>query len=320
VKNEVFNPEKGAFSVVENSLRGTNQRLSLNKMVPEFDTQIKTRTMSFFPIFRRKSVGSLGTNKSSSTRHVPVPRLGVRPLLLSTSRRRIQRPNVATVTRIWRTMGRPVMWKWMVLCILLLMASSRVLASAQELVGPPSPDPNLSVPSHNADPDPKTPLENAHYVIGFQDELDINVWKEPDFSRVVTVRPDGKISLALVNDLQAAGLTPMELSSAITDRLKEFVSEPRVAVIVLKVNARQIFVVGEVKRAGAYPLAPAMTVLDALSTSGGLTPFAKRKKIYIVRTRDRKQVTIPFDYKQAVAGRHPDKDLPLNPGDKIVVP
>jgi polysaccharide export outer membrane protein len=136
----------------------------------------------------------------------------------------------------------------------------------------------------------------------------------------VTVRPDGKISLALVNDLQAAGLTPMELSSAITDRLKEFVSEPRVAVIVVRVNARQIFVVGEVKRAGAYPLVPAMTVLDALSTSGGLTPFAKRKKIYIVRTRDGKQVTIPFDYKQAVAGRHPEKDLPLNPGDKIVVP
>jgi polysaccharide export outer membrane protein len=213
------------------------------------------------------------------------------------------------------------MGRWKLPGFFIVTTILAVGSNAQELTVQARPDPKLAIPSHDTvDPGAKPALGDPHYLIGLQDELDINVWKEPDFSRVVTVRPDGKISLALLNDLQAAGLTPMELSLEITERLKEFVSEPHVAVIVVKVNARQIFVVGEVKRAGAYPLVQNMTVLDALSSSGGFTAFAKRTKIRILRKENDQQTTILFNYNQAVHGRGRDQDILLKAGDKILVP
>ena len=171
-----------------------------------------------------------------------------------------------------------------------------------------------------ADFSAKSATGDPNYVIGPEDELIVSVWREPEISRTVPVRPDGKISLALLNDVQATGLTPMQLGSAITEKLKDYISEPQVTVIVSKINSQRVFVVGEVVRTGAYTLLPNMTVLDALSGAGGFTPFAKRTKIYIVRKEDGQVRNISFNYKDAVKSRRPERDLAMKPGDRIVVP
>ena len=163
-------------------------------------------------------------------------------------------------------------------------------------------------------------LNDAEYKIGPQDVLRIDVWKEAEVSRAVPVRPDGKISLPLLNDVQAAGLTPMQLSTVIADGLKKFMNDPQVTVSVSEINSRRIYVTGEVTRAGAFPLLPNMTVLQALSSSGGFTQFAKLKNIYVLRIEDGKQVKLPFNYKDAVNGKKPEQNVLLQPGDVIVVP
>ena len=160
----------------------------------------------------------------------------------------------------------------------------------------------------------------AEYKIGPQDVLKIDVWKEDQLSRTVPVRPDGKITLPLLNDVQAAGLSPMQLSLAIRDGLKKYLNEPQVSVTVTDINSRRIYVTGEVVRAGAYPLFPNMTVLQALSTSGGFTQFARVKSVYLLRTESGKQVKHPFNYKEAISGNKPQDNLVLEPGDVIVVP
>lgn len=166
----------------------------------------------------------------------------------------------------------------------------------------------------------KSATDDPNYVIGAQDVLDISVWHEPDLTRVVPVRPDGKISLPLLNDVQAGGLTPIKLSEEITTGLKKFVTDPQVTVIVSVINSQRIYILGEVTRAGAYPLLPGMTVLQGLSSSGGFTPFAKTKSIYVLRTEDGKSAKLPFNYKDVIAGRHPEQNIVLKAGDTVVVP
>lgn len=158
------------------------------------------------------------------------------------------------------------------------------------------------------------------YKIGPQDVLRIDVWKEPDISRLVPVRPDGKITLPLLNDVQAAGLTPVQLSVKISEGLKKFITNPQVTVGVTEINSRRVFVNGEVTRAGAFPLLPNMTVLQALSSAGGFTQFARVKNIYVLRMEDGKQVKHPFNYKDAISGKHPEQNIELEGGDVIVVP
>jgi polysaccharide biosynthesis/export protein len=158
------------------------------------------------------------------------------------------------------------------------------------------------------------------YIIGPMDVLDVNVWKEPDVTRTVPVRPDGKISVPLLNDVQAAGLTPMQLQATITEGLKKFISDPQVTIIVTEVNSRRIFVLGEVAHAGAFPMLPQMTVLQALSSAGGFSQFAKLNGIYVLRTVNGRQVTYPFNYKDVVRGKKGEQNIMLEPGDTIVVP
>jgi polysaccharide export outer membrane protein len=150
--------------------------------------------------------------------------------------------------------------------------------------------------------------------------LDISVWKEPDVSRTVPVRPDGKISLPLLGDVQATGLTPLQLAAQITTGLNKFITSPQVTITVSQINSRRIYLLGEVARAGAYPLLPEMTFLQALSNAGGFTPFANSKKIYLLRQENGKQVKIFFNYKDAIAGRNPEQNILLKSGDTIVVP
>ena len=157
------------------------------------------------------------------------------------------------------------------------------------------------------------------YRIGPQDVLRVDVWKEPEITRSLPVRPDGKISLPLLNDVQAAGLTAMQLAANIREGLSKFITNPQVTVSVTEINSRRVFVTGEVTRAGALPLLPNMTALQVLS-SAGFTPFARLTKIYILRVEDGKQVKHPFNYKEVVKGNHPEENILLQPGDVIVVP
>jgi polysaccharide export outer membrane protein len=161
---------------------------------------------------------------------------------------------------------------------------------------------------------------DGEYKIGAQDVLRVDVWKEDQLTRIVPVRPDGKITLPLLNDVQAIGLTSMQLATVIADGLKKYITNPQVTVTVAEINSRRIYVTGEVTRPGAFPLLPNMTVLQALSGSGGFTQFARSKKIYILRTDDGKQTKIPFNYNEVVGGKKPEQNIVLQPGDVIVVP
>jgi polysaccharide export outer membrane protein len=172
----------------------------------------------------------------------------------------------------------------------------------------------------DAKPTPTPATTDPAYLIGPEDMLDINVWKEPDVSRVVPVRPDGRISLPLINDVVAAGITPQQLAHNVTDKLRQFINEPQVTVIVTQINSQRVFVVGEVLRAGAFPLIPGMTVLQALSSAGGFTTFANVKKIHVMRVHDGKHVELPFNYREVLSGDNPDQNIKLEPGDTVVVP
>jgi polysaccharide export outer membrane protein len=159
----------------------------------------------------------------------------------------------------------------------------------------------------------------SDYVIGADDTLHISVWKEPDLSETLPVRPDGKISMPLLNDVTAAGLTPLQLKDSITEKLKKYIADPRVTVVVTAMNSRRIFVTGEVVHSGPMTLLPHMTMLQALSQAG-FTQFANLKSIYLLRTENGKQDKLPFNYKEVVKGNHPEQNIVLKPGDTLVVP
>jgi polysaccharide biosynthesis/export protein len=159
----------------------------------------------------------------------------------------------------------------------------------------------------------------SDYVIGADDTLHISVWKEPDLSETLPVRPDGKISMPLLNDVTAAGLTPLQLKDSITEKLKKYIADPRVTVVVTAMNSRRVFVTGEVVHSGPMPLLPHMTMLQALAQAG-FTQFANLKSIYLLRTENGKQEKLPFNYKEVVKGNHPEQNIVLKPGDTLVVP
>jgi polysaccharide export outer membrane protein len=162
--------------------------------------------------------------------------------------------------------------------------------------------------------------DDPTYKIGADDILKIDVWREEQLTRTVPVRPDGRITLPLLNDIRATGLTPMELAGAIRDELKNYVNNPQVTVSVMEINSRRIYVTGEVAKSGAFGLLPHMTALQAISSTGGFTPFARPKNIYILRTEHGEQVKLPFNYKEAIRGHNPEQNIELQPGDVIVVP
>jgi polysaccharide biosynthesis/export protein len=157
------------------------------------------------------------------------------------------------------------------------------------------------------------------YVIGPEDVLLVSVWKEADLTATLPVRPDGKISLPLLSDVQAAGLTPIQLAGSVTDKLKKYIADPRVTVVVTQINSKRIYLVGEVAHTGAIPMLPNMTVLQALS-SAGLTQFANTKRIYILRVENGRQQKMPVNYRKLVKGEEMEQNYVLQPGDTIVVP
>jgi polysaccharide biosynthesis/export protein len=202
----------------------------------------------------------------------------------------------------------------------LILAAVGVWAQDEVYVKPANtPKPAKTSKSMAAAVPVAAPTAPADYVIGADDTLHISVWKEPDLTATLPVRPDGKISLPLLNDVQAAGFTPMQLGDSITGKLKKYIADPRVTVVVTAMNSRRIFISGEVNHSGAVPLLPGMTMLQALS-SAGFTQFANLKGIYLLRTQNGSQVKLPFNYKEVVKGRHPEQNILLQPGDTVVVP
>jgi len=159
------------------------------------------------------------------------------------------------------------------------------------------------------------------FVIGNDDLLSINVWKEPDVSRSIPVRSDGRISLPLVGEVQAAGRTPLQLEHEIAGKLKNYIAEPEVTVMVQQINSEKFNILGQVAKPGSYSLMNGATVLDAIATAGGFRDFAKQKGIYILRqSPDGSQSRLPFNYKDVIRGKHPEQNVKLEPRDTIVVP
>jgi len=178
--------------------------------------------------------------------------------------------------------------------------------------------PDKSTKPDTLPPSPLTPEQRLTYIIGVEDELQVSVWREPELSTVVVVRPDGMITLPLINDVKAVGLKTEELQNVLMDKLKNFVNEPQVTVIVRAIRSRKVYLVGEVGRQGTYPLNGDMTALELLAAAGGVGPFAKADAIYILREQNGKKIRIPFHYKKAVAGK--SENVTLRPGDVVVVP
>lgn len=159
------------------------------------------------------------------------------------------------------------------------------------------------------------------YLIGPDDVLAINVWKEPEISRTLPVRPDGNISLPLVGDVKASGHTPAQLQNEIKDHLVEYLSNPEVTVLVQEAKSHKFNIIGEVEKPGSYVMGGPMTVLDAIAMAGGLREFARSTKIYVLRTNvDGSRERLPFNYKKVLKGNNLRADVQLQPHDTVVVP
>jgi polysaccharide export outer membrane protein len=204
---------------------------------------------------------------------------------------------------------------------LLVLLAGPIFGQVPNQVGP-EPQPV------NAPVSPQGPLASStskphddRFVIGSGDRLAVNVWKEQDLTRTIPVRSDGKISLPLVGEVQAAGRTPLQLEQDIAARLRNYVTDPEVTVIVEQINSEKFNILGQVGKPGSYPLLVTATVVDAIAMAGGFKDFAKQKAIYILRqTPDGKQSRIGFNYKEFIKGKNPSQNVRLEPNDTIIVP
>ena len=206
---------------------------------------------------------------------------------------------------------------------LLVAGSLAAQTPAQNEQGKESKETKLVQPAQAASSgDAATKPHDDSFVIGNDDVLAITVWKEPDVSRPsIPVRSDGRISLPLAGEIQAAGKTPLALEKEIASKLQSFISEPEVTVMVQQINSQKFNILGQVSKPGAYSLTNSVTVLDAIALAGGFRDFAKKKSIYVLRQNaDGTQARIPFNYKEVLKGENPAQNIRLQPHDTIVVP
>jgi polysaccharide biosynthesis/export protein len=190
--------------------------------------------------------------------------------------------------------------------------------------GDPAP---AAAPGAAMDPPPPPSVPSAikptdsEYVIGNNDLLSINIWKETEISRALPVRSDGKISLPLVGEVQAAGQTPLQLEEEIANKLRSYITDPVVTVMVQESNSERYNILGQVAKPGSYSLAVTTSVLDAIATAGGFRDFAKKKGIYILRRNSKDEETrIPFNYADVIKGKKTEQNIRLQPNDTVVVP
>jgi polysaccharide export outer membrane protein len=208
-------------------------------------------------------------------------------------------------------------WKPCVLAFLLVLAVAAVHAQSANS----SSKGKASKKTATATLQASAPVAAPDYIIGTEDVLAINVWKEPELTKTVPVRPDGKISLPLVGEVQAAGKTPKQLQEQLSTGLQSYIASPEVTVMVQEVRSQKINVVGEVNKPGTFILVKPMTVLDGLAEAGGFREFAKTSKIYVLRVNaDGTQTRFPFNYKKVIKGRNSAENIQLESHDTIVVP
>jgi polysaccharide export outer membrane protein len=181
-------------------------------------------------------------------------------------------------------------------------------------------NPPLATPAQPATPVAGKPHDDS-FVIGADDVLAINVWKETDVSRSVPVRSDGKISLPLVGEIVAAGKTPLQLEQDITARLRSYITEPEVTVMVQQINSEKYNILGQVTKPGSYPLVATTTIVDAIATAGGFRDFAKKKGIYVLRQNpEGGESRIGFSYPDYIKGKSTSQNIALKPHDTVIVP
>ena len=210
--------------------------------------------------------------------------------------------------------------KWAVIVPALAMAALVCMAQDKKTTASADPDTRVKAAQPTNHPN-NSWVDNKSYIIGENDMLDIDVWKEKEISRQIPVRPDGKISLPLIGEIQASGLTPLQLQNNITQDLKAYIDNPEVTVIVDDPRSHNFNIVGQVARPGTYQLSEAMTVLDAIADAGGFKDFAKETKIYVLRpAQGGIRVRIMFNYKKVIRGDDLQENVTLKPGDTIVVP
>jgi polysaccharide biosynthesis/export protein len=207
-----------------------------------------------------------------------------------------------------------------ILAAIAAMLAVPVVAFGQQETATTADPPKSTVADLRTDPVAPMATSASTYRIGLDDSLLISIWKEPELTSAVVVRPDGMITLPLLNDMRVVGLQPIELQQLLTEKLKPFVSDPQVTVVVTGIKSRKVYLVGQVTKQGEYPLEGGETILQLLATAGGMGPFAKPDSIYILRNENDKQVRIPFKYKKALQGHSMKEDVPLQPGDVVVVP
>jgi len=217
--------------------------------------------------------------------------------------------------------NREGIWNTGMIAVLGPLFLSAALYGQNATAGNQAPTPTKEQSQRATAQDSEGKPHDNSFVIGNDDVLAVSVWKEAEISRSVPVRSDGKISLPLVGELQAAGRTPFNLEQDIAERLKNYISEPEVTVIVQQINSQKFNIMGQVVKPGSYPLATAATVLDAIAVAGGFRDFAKKKSIYVLRQNvDGTQTRIPFNYKEVIKGQSPSENTKLQPRDTIVVP
>jgi polysaccharide biosynthesis/export protein len=195
-----------------------------------------------------------------------------------------------------------------------------VVSSAQ--TKQPAPAAQAAPPAAAAAAAPRAtdPVVPPGYVIGTDDVLSIVYWKDKDMSSDAQVRPDGRIALPLINEVQAAGLTPEQLREKITAESRKYMEDANITVVVRQINSRKVFITGEVSKPGPYPLTSATTVMQLISMAGGLREYADSKKIVIMRTENGQPISLKFNYKDVTAGKNLQQNIQLKPGDTVVVP
>jgi len=195
--------------------------------------------------------------------------------------------------------------------ICLLTAAAGAQTAAQKPAAPAKP---------NATAAPAPVVTPPDYVIGPDDVLDVVFWRDKDMSAEVAVRPDGKISLPLLNDVQAAGLTPPQLRDRLTEEAHRYVEDPNLTVVVKQINSRKVFITGQVQKPGPYALSGPTTVLQLIAMSGGVLEYAHSKKIVVMRTENGRQVSYPFNYNDVISRKNLRQNIELKPGDTVIVP
>ncbi len=213
--------------------------------------------------------------------------------------------------------------RWLVLGWLLIVLSGSLVAGKAQSGSQADQGQTAATTTSpaNAPDDLSNKAHNDSFVIGNSDVLAISVWKEPDLTKTIPVRSDGKISLPLVGELQAAGRTPLQLEGDITEKLRSFITSPEVSVLVQQVNSKKFNILGEVMKPGSYSISLAPTVLDAIAAAGGFRDFAKKTGVYILRKGpDGRQTRLNFNYKEFIKGKNPEQNVKIEPNDSIIVP